>query len=192
MNWKVLGVAIAMVGLSTVGAQADVVTYDFTGTALEIPGSAAMNGSFTVDVTNGQATSGFGTIDIAGIGTETLTLVTNGGSSAPFVFQSNGGDDLEGDTAVPVDAFGLIFSIGNTNPVYGQDVLFNLYSTGSGTYGETTDGLLDNVRLYDENGSPITAGVPEASTWAMMILGFLGLGFMAYRRKQNEPMLRMA
>lgn len=27
------------------------------------------------------------------------------------------------------------------------------------------------------------SGVPEASTWAMMILGFLGVGFMAYRRK---------
>ena len=27
------------------------------------------------------------------------------------------------------------------------------------------------------------AAVPEPSTWAMMILGFAGLGFMAYRRK---------
>jgi hypothetical protein len=26
-------------------------------------------------------------------------------------------------------------------------------------------------------------GVPEPSTWAMMILGFMGVGFMAYRRK---------
>ena len=29
----------------------------------------------------------------------------------------------------------------------------------------------------------LTSGVPEPSTWAMMILGFLGVGFMAYRRK---------
>lgn len=27
------------------------------------------------------------------------------------------------------------------------------------------------------------AAVPEPSTWAMMILGFAGLGFMAYRRR---------
>jgi PEP-CTERM motif len=27
------------------------------------------------------------------------------------------------------------------------------------------------------------AAVPEASTWAMMILGFFGVGFAAYRRK---------
>lgn len=35
-----------------------------------------------------------------------------------------------------------------------------------------------------DNGSlTINAAVPEPSTWAMMILGFLGLGFLAHRRK---------
>jgi hypothetical protein len=29
----------------------------------------------------------------------------------------------------------------------------------------------------------VLSAVPESSTWAMMILGFLGIGFMAYRRK---------
>ena len=33
--------------------------------------------------------------------------------------------------------------------------------------------------------SSVTTAVPEPSTWAMMILGFLGLGFMADRRKQR-------
>jgi hypothetical protein len=188
MSWKILGAAIAIIGFSTFEAQASAVTYDFSGTALEIPGSAAISGEFSLDVTGGQATGGSGTITIAGIGTETLTLVTNGGSTAPFTFQSNQGDDITGDTAVPVDVYGLIFSIGNTNPAYGQDVLFNLYSTGGTTYGETTDGLLDSVRLYDENGSPITAAVPEPSTWAMMILGFCGLGFLAYRRKNGAAL----
>jgi PEP-CTERM motif len=37
-----------------------------------------------------------------------------------------------------------------------------------------------------------TAAVPEPSTWAMMILGFCGLGFMAYRRKQNGTALSVA
>jgi hypothetical protein len=31
----------------------------------------------------------------------------------------------------------------------------------------------------------VTAAVPEASTWAMMILGFFGVGFMAYRKKSS-------
>lgn len=34
--------------------------------------------------------------------------------------------------------------------------------------------------------------VPEPSTWAMMILGFAGIGFMAYRRRNRATALRMA
>jgi hypothetical protein len=37
----------------------------------------------------------------------------------------------------------------------------------------------------DSLGSWTVTDVPEPSTWAMMILGFLGLGFMAYRRKSR-------
>jgi hypothetical protein len=33
------------------------------------------------------------------------------------------------------------------------------------------------------------SAVPEPSTWSMMILGFAGLGFMAYRRKHNGSAL---
>jgi Carbohydrate binding domain len=44
-----------------------------------------------------------------------------------------------------------------------------------------------DVLLADVNIS----AVPETSTWAMMILGFCGLGLMAYRRK-HEGSLRIA
>jgi hypothetical protein len=37
----------------------------------------------------------------------------------------------------------------------------------------------------------VTTGVPEPSTWAMMLLGFAGVGFMAYRRK-SKPALMVA
>jgi hypothetical protein len=36
------------------------------------------------------------------------------------------------------------------------------------------------------------APVPEPSTWAMMILGFAGVGFMAYRRRSQTVALRTA
>jgi len=39
--------------------------------------------------------------------------------------------------------------------------------------------------------TPHISAVPEPSTWAMMILGFAGVGFMAYRRK-NQPSVRVA
>jgi hypothetical protein len=42
------------------------------------------------------------------------------------------------------------------------------------------------------NVAGIHTDIPEPSTWAMMILGFAGVGFMAYRRKQNGQALRLA
>ena len=41
--------------------------------------------------------------------------------------------------------------------------------------------------LDDTDIDAAVPAVPEPSTWAMMILGFLGLGFLAYRRK-NGPL----
>lgn len=42
-----------------------------------------------------------------------------------------------------------------------------------------------------DNLGAITSGVPETSTWAMMIIGFFGVGFAAYRRKSRGPALRL-
>jgi hypothetical protein len=36
-------------------------------------------------------------------------------------------------------------------------------------------------------GDPLAPAVPEPATWAMMILGFAGLGFLAYRRRGSTP-----
>jgi PEP-CTERM motif len=47
--------------------------------------------------------------------------------------------------------------------------------------GGSVDFILDNVAV---------TAVPEPSSWAMMILGFLGVGFMAYRRE--KPLFRFA
>ena len=38
----------------------------------------------------------------------------------------------------------------------------------------------------------LLGGVPEPSTWAMMILGFAGVGFMAYRRRNQSATLSAA
>jgi hypothetical protein len=48
-----------------------------------------------------------------------------------------------------------------------------------------TGGSFDPILTSDS-----ISGVPEPSTWAMMILGFLGLGFLAYRRSGST--LRIA
>jgi hypothetical protein len=43
-----------------------------------------------------------------------------------------------------------------------------------------------DITLMDAIGYDPTAAVPEPSTWAMMMLGFLGIGFLAYRRRDNN------
>jgi len=35
----------------------------------------------------------------------------------------------------------------------------------------------------------ISSAVPEPSTWAMLLLGFVGIGFMAYRRKSKPALM---
>jgi hypothetical protein len=49
----------------------------------------------------------------------------------------------------------------------------------------TDDAVFEDVRQVRLGGSAIAPAVPEPSTWAMMILGFAGVGFMAYRRRSN-------
>jgi PEP-CTERM motif len=42
--------------------------------------------------------------------------------------------------------------------------------------------------LADFTFDTVAPPVPEPSTWAMMILGFAGVGFMAYRRKRGNAL----
>jgi hypothetical protein len=35
------------------------------------------------------------------------------------------------------------------------------------------------------SGVPVTGSVPEASTWAMMILGFFGIGTTTFRSRKT-------
>jgi PEP-CTERM motif len=38
-------------------------------------------------------------------------------------------------------------------------------------------------------GSDIATAIPEPSTWAMLLLGFAGIGFVAYRRKSKPALM---
>ena len=48
--------------------------------------------------------------------------------------------------------------------------------------GGVTSQYFDNVSL------DVEAAVPEPSTWAMLILGFVGVGFIAYRRRNGATL----
>jgi hypothetical protein len=112
-------------------------------------------------------------------------FATQSGAANPFDFSLT-------------SSVGAIFSTINTNGTVLPVGQWNGYSY-TFTAPTTTSYTLDfnfisgptpakDVLLADVGIS----AVPEPSTWAMMILGFFGVGFMAYRRKQNGPTLRVA
>ena len=49
--------------------------------------------------------------------------------------------------------------------------------------GAPADADYDDLVIKFTISGDGVAAVPEASTWAMMLLGFAGIGFLAYRRK---------
>jgi len=60
----------------------------------------------------------------------------------------------------------------------------NLFQT---LFDDTWQSFGDNgVRIFVDGNA--VAAVPEPSTWAMMILGFAGVGFMTYRRRQTAAL----
>ncbi len=51
---------------------------------------------------------------------------------------------------------------------------------------------LESSNSVPFSGQIVVTAVPEASTWAMMILGFAGLGFLAHRRRNAALTRAMA
>lgn len=71
----------------------------------------------------------------------------------------------------------------------GSLVQTSFIASASNTFTFTETSAQEASPIFDDF---TISSVPEPSTWAMMIFGFLGVGFMAYRRKQNGPALRIA
>jgi hypothetical protein len=65
----------------------------------------------------------------------------------------------------------------------------NPYPNGHFFLGTSSQPTWDaTFRTYSDSAFGISA-VPEPSTWAMMILGFGGIGFMTYRRKSKPALM---
>jgi hypothetical protein len=81
---------------------------------------------------------------------------------------------------------------------FGQPLPSNstLAITLSGTFAYTLPDAVSNAGSWGSNEEwaafndiTTTSAVPEPSTWAMMLLGFAGIGFMAYRRKSKPALM---
>ena len=81
----------------------------------------------------------------------------------------------------------------SANNFVGNPIVFDLNGKSSdNSLGQCTDTTCtDVIRTYNREGlDGVTfaevSAVPEPSTWLMLILGFAGVGFMAYRRSRNN------
>jgi hypothetical protein len=170
------------------------------------------NGSLTVVLTDtgtGQISSGQTISDVAfsisGLGTigtftqaGSLINVNDNGTETPVAgvpthwVANASGDSVHLTTLSGGKPFDLIVGL-NTNQNNGFDN-FNSYINHTGTFtlacsGCSTTDTISGVSIsFGTNGFVVntTPAVPEASTWAMMILGFAGVGFLAYRRREQN------
>jgi hypothetical protein len=149
----------------------------------------------------GQPTSNF-SASPAGDTTNYLSLLTNGTETLTF----GGTRTSFGLYWGSIDAYNSIsFYSGNSlvktyfgNTLAAHPPLGSNGDQGSAltnAYVTFTDLSFDRVVLFSSQNSfeldnVSVGGVPEPSTWAMMILGFFGIGFMAYRRKSGAGLTR--
>jgi hypothetical protein len=70
---------------------------------------------------------------------------------------------------------------------HGQYAFADFGDTATFTFAQLGDGVSYTSASGDFLAGP--GAVPEPSTWAMMILGFAGIGFMAYRRKAKPALM---
>jgi PEP-CTERM motif len=87
----------------------------------------------------------------------------------------------------------------STNVAY--EVQEDVYALAQSSYQTSSTSTIDPVISFapgvDTTGLTFefsenvgnVAAVPEPSTWAMMLLGFAGIGFMAYRRKSKPALM---
>jgi hypothetical protein len=171
-----------------VPARADTLTFDWT-----LAGPATSLGGF------GTPGSGSGTFTVTtGAKGDNITAMTGelGGNAVTLLpSRTGGGDNLlfpigtsfkGGVSVVDLDTNGISVSttLGDYH-IFGDGSPFSIGTVSGNDIFETGPGGFGV-------GTLAVSAVPEPSTWAMMILGFCGIGFMAYRRKQSGPSFRLA
>jgi hypothetical protein len=119
-----------------------------------------------------------------------IGVINNTSSPLPSITVSSpGAFGFDGDG---IDTFtSFTSSTGDTTGYGGPDATFVSLdgTTGTVTFGPNGiagNGGTDIFSLEEAvqlSSLTVTSGVPEPSTWLMMILGFVGLGFLARRRK---------
>jgi PEP-CTERM motif len=196
-------IATALISISVTlmqPAEAAIVQFDITGNGSGVLSGTSFSGNFDIQLIGDNSTvsintSGNHIIDplisasvTSSFGTVSLSIPTRLGLNNVAIFFGNAG--------IGFDLFDFQLSIAdaaafNFQPGYGPVPGTNVFALNQFVNVPTSGGLLSLNQSSDVlfSSQNITAGVPEPSTWAMMILGFAGIGFMAYRRKTKPALM---
>jgi len=140
--------------------------------------------SFTTDVSV-DVKNGFSSIDAASVFHDLTLTIAPGYTFTSVTFNNNKAPDL----------FTITASNGGSSTVSNAANSDNQFTTiataGPGLTWVTihSDIGFESLKQFEINN---VAAVPESTTWAMMILGFAGVGFMAYRRRNQGAAIRIA
>jgi hypothetical protein len=211
MNWKLCGFAVGAL-IATIGASVPSASASTVNFALSSDGATFVSGSSAIGVgdqttmqndlltttptpwyPDGDTRYIFGANDPNGtieISLGQLRLISSIGTSIDL--PSQGDRPVIGPVSIMVSANGTTFTNWGTsatvtgtttNPLTFTDTPQNIefieyiYGNSGSYYGGFGGAAVDGI---------FASGVPEPTTWAMVILGFMGVGFMAYRRKANS------
>jgi len=205
-----LGTALALT--SFVSSASAVVTFDQSLASGWFQGSGTSNGHFAVDTEDNGVVLGLrASLRKVGLITPTGNLyivpvgIKDGVAQWNFDFSVNPGS-LEGTRSLlTITGPGGSLPI---NPIYldnkpdGGPLYQNSENLSFGFLGgpinfnPNASGIYTiDLKLFDSQDHQLgnvwiqVNAVPEPSTWAMLILGFAGIGFMAYRRKSQPAAL---
>jgi hypothetical protein len=141
---------------------------------------------------------GFGSADAGSGGVPTwvdlrFTAQTNLTVFAQFTPQLSDTSGIGAAMTAAIYYDGALLSAADLNHDGTNNSGYSPTPIGTGTFGilagQTIDFILDPNSTFSFDSTLAIAtvtAVPEPSTWAMMILGFMGVGFMAYRRKNRH------
>jgi hypothetical protein len=155
------------------------------------------------------AVATFGLAVIGNVAAANADVVINVTEPVNFQYSINGGvgvnptlfltlgETYEFDVNVaPSDPFEIVTSVSLINAPLASNVA-GLQPTSSGVL-TLTEGPTDPTQLFYQSSThgffgeiffSAASAVPEPSTWAMMLLGFVGIGFVTYRRHSKSALL---
>jgi hypothetical protein len=177
MKFAKLSAALMIAGLlplaaASAPARAEVFDWSLTGPAPDL-GGVPFPGSGTITASAAGAT---GVWDI-----DTITGIVNGS-------EITGASAFEGaDNKLFTNGFAFVSTSGiSFETASGQSInIFSFFGQTTPPTGNAYGELASNPGGFGVGTFTLSA-VPEASTWAMMAIGFAGLGLAGYRASQKR------